>query len=546
MGAGAYVGRIGGLAVALGIGAAVFTGHGIASAGPPAPGSDGSSSGSTSDAAPNSTSPAAATKPAAVRPSAAHDASAKDESTTVPKSEPDSADAASDVGAGTTDEATTKPKRNRSKSASPATEHVDKPSADATPKDGHAKSRVTAQHEDASPSKTTTQSAGTDPAPKPSATVSAANATVSAADSTTPVAKAPLAEPAEQATPDSVESAATGMSEFVGSLVHSLTGHDPATPADPPLAWTVLAAARRESFGATAPALDGAAKPVTNALTIDARPDSHDARRTRPHPRRRHPLVAPLQGLQYLPVDRPAAGDPDRHVHPPDPAHRRRPAPVRRLSAAAGLPAGTPRPRDVKVVSFDGTQIYVHFFPATGLSPARTGPDDPRRSRPRRCPVDELPDREGRVPAERRHRHRCAAQRRLQRRHLGSARGVEFGRPTGDRLAGLRGPRRLRDHQLGGHTARSANSTTGEAAALDPRIGMVGASYGGGIQLVDRRHRPPHRRDRADDRLAQPQHVAVQEPGVQEQLGHAADRGAARPPSPARTRRSTPRPSTAT
>ena len=89
MGAGAYVGRIGGLAVALGIGAAVFTGHGIASAGPPAPGGDGSSSGSTSDAAPNSTSSAAATKPAAIRPSAANDASAKDESTSVPKSEPE-------------------------------------------------------------------------------------------------------------------------------------------------------------------------------------------------------------------------------------------------------------------------------------------------------------------------------------------------------------------------------------------------------------------------------------------------------------------------
>ena len=63
---------------------------------------------------------------------------------------------------------------------------------------------------------------------------------------------------------------------------------------------------------------------------------------------------------------------------------------------------------------------------------------------------------------------------------------------------------------------------------LDPRIGMVGASYGGGIQLVDRRHRPPNRRDRADHRVAQPQHGAVQGRGVQEQLGHLARRRADR------------------
>ena len=52
MGAGADVGRIGGLAVALGIGAAVVTGHGVASADPA--GSSGSESSSTSSSSTDS------------------------------------------------------------------------------------------------------------------------------------------------------------------------------------------------------------------------------------------------------------------------------------------------------------------------------------------------------------------------------------------------------------------------------------------------------------------------------------------------------------
>ncbi len=39
-----------------------------------------------------------------------------------------------------------------------------------------------------------------------------------------------------------------------------------------------------------------------------------------------------------------------------------------------GLPAGTPVPRDVKVISFDGTPIYVHFMPAVGLKAGQQAP----------------------------------------------------------------------------------------------------------------------------------------------------------------------------
>ena len=58
---------------------------------------------------------------------------------------------------------------------------------------------------------------------------------------------------------------------------------------------------------------------------------------------------------------------------------------------------------------------------------------------------------------------------------------MEFGRHAGSRRSGLRGQGRLGDHQLGGDAARGP---TRQSRQLDPRIGMVGASYGGGIQLA--------------------------------------------------------------
>ena len=147
-----------------------------------------------------------------------------------------------------------------------------------------------------------------------------------------------------------------------------------------------------------------------------------------------------------------------------------------------GLPGGTPMPRDVKVISFDGTR-------STSISCRRTdwrrddGADDPersglgpsRRDEPRRALLDDIF-----LP---------------QRGRSGSATLREAGYnvvtwdPRGewssggrlrDRLAGLRGPRRLRHHQLAGHAARGP----ARRRRTDPRIGMVGASYGGGIQLV--------------------------------------------------------------
>ena len=85
-----------------------------------------------------------------------------------------------------------------------------------------------------------------------------------------------------------------------------------------------------------------------------------------------------------------------------------------------GLSAGAPLPRDVKVISFDGTQIYVHFMPALGL-------EEGRQRRPSstvrlwRCPADEPEFVNGPLlPTRHRRRRRCDT--RVQRRHLGPAR----------------------------------------------------------------------------------------------------------------------------
>ena len=123
---------------------------------------------------------------------------------------------------------------------------------------------------------------------------------------------------------------------------------------------------------------------------------------------------------------------------------------------------------------------------------------------------------------------------------------MEFGRPVGDRLARLRGTRRLRDHQLAGDAARGPARPSGEARCTRPADRHGRRLLRWRHSTGRRRHRRPDRRDRADHRMAQPHHLAVQGPGVQEQLGHAAHGGPARHARPDRTRGSIPRRSSAT
>src|SRR5207245_143944 len=85
--------------------------------------------------------------------------------------------------------------------------------------------------------------------------------------------------------------------------------------------------------------------------------------------------TAPLAFLQQLPVVGPLLFTPIVVVLHQIPVVSDVLHPFVGFPLQLGLPASAPRPRDVKVVSFDGTQIYVHFMPARGLQPGVKAPN---------------------------------------------------------------------------------------------------------------------------------------------------------------------------
>ena len=118
--------------------------------------------------------------------------------------------------------------------------------------------------------------------------------------------------------------------------------------------WTLAAAARRE-IAAAAPSLDQAADPVNISVTaIEQTP--------------------PLAWLQQLPVVGPTLMTPIVSLIHQIPIVGDVIHPFIGFPMQVGLPAGTPVPRDLKVISFDGTPIYVHFMPAAGLRAGKTAP----------------------------------------------------------------------------------------------------------------------------------------------------------------------------
>lgn len=238
----------------------------------------------------------------------------------------------------------------------------------------------------------------------------------------------------------------------------------PTVPVDPPLSWTMPAAASRNTLATTA-ATSRVIDPVTLAPVI-ATPKT--------------PLLEPLQ---QIPVFGPL------FVTPIVAAINRIPVvsdllhPIFGYPLEAGRPPGAPRPRDVMLTSFDGTRIYAHFMPAVGLRPgeqAATILQAPGLLLPGATNLNVTPldgiiaDTSGLV-------------------YVGTLRAAGYNVVTWD-------PRG--EHSSGGRLeqgspefdARDVSAiiswvaTQPEArldpGVLDPRIGMTGASYGGGIQLV--------------------------------------------------------------
>ena len=426
MGAGAYVGRIGALAVALGIGAAVFAGQGVASAAPSSDSSGGSSE-SSADSAGSSAGQASTSKATE---------GAKVTGTKVSES--------TKVTEGT--------KASESAAATKAPKAVKPP-------------KLT-RHRQASSS---ASSAGTSPS-----TTEVTDRTPAATTESTPAT--------ETETTDVTTTKITKLPVLQKDLP---TGDVPKQPDEPAAALTLLAAARRETFGST-PTLAKTVSPVTNALTVgDATPTATvrplaAAVPTIPTPVVAIPQIAPLQGLQRLPVFGPLLITPivaAIHQIPliGDVLH-----PFIGYPVQIGVPRGTPLPRDVKVVSFDGTKIYVHFFPAANLQPGQKAPtilDGPGLALPGSTAY--LTTKDELLPND--------------VIGIGALRKAGYNVVTWDPRGEWNSGGQLEidspDFEARDVSAIISWIATQPDAALDPgildpRIGMVGASYGGGIQLV--------------------------------------------------------------
>lgn len=409
MGPGGYVGRIGALAVALGIGVAVFTGQGTASASP--------TEGSDTESSSESSSPDTATESASDAESAA---------------DPADPEASSDDDAAEDD--TASQLRRSNKRWQRAQESQESTSRLADRDDGESTDDTERTTTDTAPTTTDVDEADIVEAspPEPSAIV----------EETT------ITEPAETTKPKPSDPVTVEFSGLVNALVSPFAGQDdePTAPIDSPAVWTLAAAARREL------------QPVVAI-----------------------PQTAPLEALQRLPIIGPLA------ITPIVAVLHQIPIVSDVLHPFIGYPlqpGGAAAPRDVKVVSFDGTEIYVHFMPATGLLPGQKAPtvlNGPGLGMPGATNIDGtifgdlLTDAVGMIGVE-------------TLRDAGY--NVVTWDPRGEWQSG--GQLEIDSPDFEGRdvqaiitwVAQQPEAAFDPGSEVDPLIGMVGASYGGGIQLV--------------------------------------------------------------
>lgn len=264
---------------------------------------------------------------------------------------------------------------------------------------------------------------------------------------------------------DGVEMVAGALASMATAFLGAFDDDASTVPLQSAAMWTLAAAARREPFG-TVPGLDQAAHPVNYStaavVAIDQTP--------------------PLARLQKIPIIGPNIVTPlvARINQIPiisDALH-----PLLGYPLQLDLPAGTPLPRDVKVLSFDGAEIYVHFMPAVGLQAGQTAPTVLRGAglgAPGSTNLggtlfdDFFADAGGFVGVG------------LLRR---AGYNVVTWDPRGIGNSGGQLELNSPDHEGRDVSAIISWLATQPEVRLDgpddPRIGMVGPSYGGGIQLV--------------------------------------------------------------
>jgi ABC-2 type transport system ATP-binding protein len=474
MGASAYVGRVGGLAVALGIGAAVFLGQGVASADT----SGTSGSAGSSDSSPGSSQSSTKSSTAGTSGSVAkQDSSADDKQSTSKTTK------------------TTKTAVDSSKSTTTKHESKKKPDPSAqsgkTEQDSTPKTAAT----DAKPERSTSTATAHETTDTDSAATkdSAPTASVAVAQ-TTSVTEATVATPKPQpsAPADTVTAA---ISQAVSALLSPLAGDSPTAPVESPVSWIALAATRKQI--GTAPGVAKVADPVATSAVVGPTPAATVATTanvtanvtatvaiappTNVVAIPQVSLVTAL-GLQRVPIIGQLFVTPIVAFVNSIPIFSDLLHPIFGYPLQAGLPAGSPQPEDVKVISFDGTQINVHFMPAAGLLAGQQAPtilEGPGLGMPGATNLNGTPldgiieDNLGQIGI-------------ATLRDAGY--NVVTWDPRGEYFSGG-----VLELDSPDYEARDVSSIISWVAQQpeakldgpnDPRLGMVGVSYGGGIQLV--------------------------------------------------------------
>jgi ABC-2 type transport system ATP-binding protein len=441
MGAGSHVGRVGGLAVALGIGAAVLTGAGVAYADD---GADATrTSASTSEAATSADAPAPVkVRTSRVESSDAQAPSNSDDATddaTDDDAATDAADTDSDAPANEPDAQTEEPD---AEAAAPTTQ-AEEPDAEVVAPPAEQDRPVVTEPAVTNPV--------VDEAPSPAEQADPAAGTTTQTTTTgtqTTTTELSTTVPANPAT-DPGEPVLPALTSLVMSLVtagRELTDEEPRTVADQ--VSTSLATAAAEGY------------PIPTDVTVEE-------------------WTPPLEWLQRIPVLGPLLVTPLVgliHVIPfvGDIIH-----PVIGFPIDHQAAPGTPSARSFRVTSFDGTRIFVNFMPAKGLKAGETAPtvlNGPglglAGSTTLELEVDSF------LPTD--------------VIGIGALREAGYNVVTWDPRGEWRseGVMHLNSPDLEGRDMShiiSYLATLPEVALNaenDPKIGMTGASYGGGIQLA--------------------------------------------------------------
>lgn len=395
MGAGTFVGRVGGLAVALGIGAAVLVGAASAEA-------DDGATGATS-----------------------HSAASSSASTTTREAAP-----------------------SKREASSKSEKRVD--GDEAAPRTSRKKAQQTEKTEKA------------EKAARPESTRPAAEPEQAAEEE-------PDDQPAA-AEPQKVE--ATELADITKR--HKATGPD--EPADPSLTSVVMSLVAGGREATQTPEVATVAQPTTSSQPTTSVADPQypiptDVTVTE--------VVAPLQWLQTIPIVGEFLVTPVvRFIHA-IPLVGEFLHPVIGWPIDHDAPPGAPRPRTVRVTSFDGTSIFVNFMPARGLEEGESAPtvlNGPGIGLPGATTLDSQWD--GLLPSD--------------VIGVGALRDAGYNVVTWDPRGEWRsgGVMHLNSPGLEGRDVSAIITWVASQSEVqldgdnDPRIGMVGASYGGGIQLA--------------------------------------------------------------